>query len=210
MLVLGVTGGIATGKSTVVGMLRELGAEVIDADEIAREVTQPGSEGARRIREQFGDVFFDENGSLRRRELGERVFADPAERLRLEAILHPLILDRIRSRIEALRAAAGAADRIVVVEAPLLIEAGARGLVDRILVVAAEQRTQRRRLTERGDYTAQAIAQRIASQMTQEEKLRYADYVINTDCPLAETRRQVGEVWEQLRGRRTGGGSGLR
>jgi dephospho-CoA kinase len=209
MLVLGVTGGIATGKSTVVGIFRELGAEVIDADAIAREVTAPGTEGARRIREQFGDVFFDEDGALLRRELGERVFADADERRRLEAIMHPLIIDRIRSRIDELRKAPGATERVVVVEAAVLIEAGATGLVDRILVVAAEQRTQGRRLTERGEWTEQAIAQRIASQMSQEEKLRYADYVISTDCPISETRRQVVRLWERLRRGAAGGGSGL-
>jgi dephospho-CoA kinase len=199
MLVLGVTGGIATGKSTVVGVFRELGAEVIDADAIAREVTAPGSEGARRIREAFGAAYFDADGALQRRKLGERVFADPEERRRLEGLLHPLILDRMRERIDELRRTPGAEDRIVVVEAPVLIEAGATGLVDRILVVTAEQGTQKRRLTERGERTESAIAQRIASHMSEEEKLRYADYVINTDCPISHTRRQVAELWERLR-----------
>jgi dephospho-CoA kinase len=200
MLVLGVTGGIAAGKSTVVGMLRDLGAEVIDADAIAREVTAPGSEGARRVREAFGPEYFDASGALLRRKLGERVFADTKERRRLEALIHPLILERIRERIDALARDPGAEDRIVVVEAPVLIEAGATGLVDRILVVTAEHRTQKRRLTERGERTENAIEQRIASQMSQEEKLRYADYVINTDCPMSETRRQVADLWDRVRG----------
>ena len=199
MLILGVTGGIATGKSTVTAIFRELGVEVIDADAIAREVTQPGTAGALRIRKEFGEEFFDAEGNLRRKELGARVFADPAERRRVESLLHPIILDEIRRRLDALRKGPGAREKVVVVEAPVLLEAGAAGIVDGVVLVVAEQRTQKRRLTLRGGMSQREIMDRIASQMSQKEKLRFADYVIDTDCPMAETRRQVEALWHRLR-----------
>ena len=143
MRVIGLTGGIASGKTTVARMLEELGATVIYADQVAREVVAPGSPALEAIRESFGPEVVRPDGTLDRAALGDRVFADPEARRRLEAITHPSILQRIRERLAEWRQAeAGEHPPVVIIEHPLLIEAGHLDLVEGIILVVAQQSTR--------------------------------------------------------------------
>jgi dephospho-CoA kinase len=201
MLVLGLTGGIGTGKSTVSSMFSELGAELIDADEIAHDLLAPGGEGASKVKELFGDEFIDGSGGVRRRELGKVVFSDPERRRLLERALHPLIIAEIQRRVSALRDRPDSDRLVVVVDAPVLLEAGARDLVDKVVVVAAEQSTQVARLKAAGRLSDAEIRERIASQMPVEQKAGLADFVVRNDGTLRETRLEVERLWRELTAR---------
>jgi len=182
---VGLTGGIASGKSLVAGLFADLGVPVVDTDAIAREVVAPGEPALAEIRAQFGDAVFDATGELDRRALRHRVFADPAERRALERILHP----RIRERTLAAMAAAEGPYLIVVV--PLLVESGFDRLVDRVLVVDCSEAQQLARLRKRdAESTAQA-RRMLASQASRERRLAIADDVIDNSGSIAETRAQV-------------------
>ena len=149
MLVIGLTGGIASGKTTVAGMFAEHGVRVLSADEIARAVLAPGAPALAAVREAFGSSVFHPDGTLDRAALGDRVFSDPEARLRLEAITHPPTLARIRETLADWRQAAPAErPRIVLLEHPLLIEANHTDLVEGIILVLAQQTTQVARLTK--------------------------------------------------------------
>jgi len=191
-LLVGLTGGIASGKSTVSRQLAELGCRVIDADVLAREVVAPGEPALRAIVEAFGPEVLRPDGTLDRPRLGALVFADLEKRRRLEEITHPAIRQR-RAAVLAELAAAGF-DGIVVQDAALLIEVGAHADVDRVVVVYVEPAVQRERLMRRDGLEAVEAERRIASQMPLAEKARLAHYVIdNSDSP-EETAAQVRAV----------------
>lgn len=206
MLVLGVTGGIGTGKTTVSSIFREFGAEVVDADEIAHELLGPGREGAEKVREQFGHQFLDDDGGVRRDELGKVVFADEGSRRRLEAALHPLIIGEIRRRLQSFKQRPDSGRLVVVVDAPVLLEADARDLVDRVVVVWTRQSTQKGRLNAKGGLTEAEAEARIASQMSLDEKVRLADFVVDNDGDIESTKRQVAEIWAWARAASAGDG----
>ena len=190
---IGLTGGIASGKSTVASLFAEFGATVIDTDIIAREVVAPGQPALDDIAAAFGAEVLQPDGSLDRAALRARVFASPEERKRLEAITHP------RIRAETLRQAdaAGGAYQLIVV--PLLVESPLRGSVDRILVVDCPEETQIERLMAR-DADSEAQARRILdAQSSRDERLAIADDVITNDGSLEETRRQVAALHEIYR-----------
>jgi dephospho-CoA kinase len=198
---IGLTGNIGTGKSTVAAMLAELGAEVIDADRVAHEVMQAGTLAHRRIVEAFGLEVLDPDGEIDRARLGAIVFADPAALMRLEAIVHPATLEAINRRI-----AATSAD-VVVVEAIKLIESGIADGCYSVWVTACRPQQQVHRIVGgRGLSRAQA-EQRVQAQPPQEEKIARADVVIDTTGSLSRTRAQVQAAWERLTGGE-GGGSG--
>ncbi|MGE5576881.1 MAG: dephospho-CoA kinase [Syntrophothermus sp.] len=195
MLRLGLTGGIATGKSTVSKMLAELGATVIDADAIAREVVEPGRPAWREIVGRFGETVLGPGRALDRRRLGGIVFADERAREDLNRIVHPRVAEEMRRRATA---AGKAGARVVVLDIPLLFEAGWRDKVDKVLVVAAAPEIQIERLMARDKFSLQEARTRIAAQMPLAEKVRLADYVITNDGAPGETRKQVEELWKKL------------
>jgi dephospho-CoA kinase len=195
MRVVGLTGGIGTGKSTVSAMLRELGATVIDADEATRAVQARGSEGLRRLVEEFGTGILTPDGELDRARLAEIAFADPAARERLNGIVHPLVREWMAERQ---REAVERDDPVVVLDIPLLFEARGAGAFETVLLVYAPEAVQVERLVaQRGMPEAQARA-RIAAQMPIEEKRRLATHVIENTGTLAELRTRVERAWAAL------------
>lgn len=192
---IGLTGGIASGKSTVSAMLRQMGATVIDTDKIAREVTKPGSAALKSMSEHFGMDILNEDGSLRRDAVGRIVFSDPEEKKWLEALLHPLI--RAESGKQAQMALA-AGQHIVVIDVPLLFESGWHEYVDEIWTVYVPQEVQKERLRQRDNFVEQEIMDRIASQDPIGEKAKRADLIIDNTGSLDSTLQQVGSAWNAV------------
>ncbi len=199
MRVIGLTGGIASGKSTVSGMLRELGARVIDADAIAREVVEPGRPALAEIVAWLGRDILLADGSLDRRKLGELVFGDSAARAALEGITHPRITAAAK---EALAAAEREGCAVAVLDVPLLYEAGWDEGVDEVWVVYVDAATQLSRLMARDSLTAAQAAARVAAQMSLEEKARRADIVIDNSGDPGGTAAQVAAAWRRAAGGR--------
>jgi dephospho-CoA kinase len=193
VLRVGLTGGIASGKSEVARRLAELGAVLIDADLLAREAVEPGSEGLAEVVRAFGkDVLLDD-GALNRAALGAVVFGDPERRNQLNSIVHP----RVRARAAELLAAA-AEDAVVVQDIPLLVETGQAGNFDVVVVVDAPDEVRMRRLQERNGLTPQEAEARMAAQATREERLAAADHVIENDGSLDALRVAVDRLWHEV------------
>ncbi len=195
MIVIGLTGGFGSGKSTVAGMLRELGARVIDADRVAHQLYQPGTPAFDEVVGAFGREIVGEKGEIDRRRLGQMVFGNPQALKRLNAILHPRIAHRIEEILEGWR---GEGVKVAVVEAALLLEAGWGPLVDRVWLTRASEARVKERLRASQDLTDEEIEARLASQMPVEEKAKGADVVINTDGTLDQVREQVERQWRRL------------
>jgi dephospho-CoA kinase len=197
MLRVGLTGSIGVGKSYVSGVLTELGCHVVDADVVARRVVEPGSEGLRRIVEALGEWALRPDGTLDRAAVGAVIFKDGAKRELVNSLLHPLI---IAEQDEALRRWEREDPRgIGVVDAALMIESGGHGRFDKLVVVHCRPEVQLERLMRRNGYTREEAAARIGAQMPQEEKLRYADFKIDTSGSFEEARGQTEEVYAALR-----------
>jgi dephospho-CoA kinase len=194
--VIGLTGGIATGKSTVASMLRRLGAKIIDADELAREIVKPDREAWREIVEAFGRGILRKDRTLNREKLRKIVFADQRSRKLLESITHPRIRALARERIEKL-AAEGAA--VIIYEAPLLFENRVHLWLRPVILVASNSKIQKRRLRERDRLSESEIRNHLGAQMPLEEKAKLADFVIENSGELKDLERQVREVWEKIR-----------
>lgn len=192
MLVIGITGSVGTGKSAVANMLKELGAEVIDADQLAHEAIQPRQPAWRHIVKTFGRTILKPDGSIDRLALGQRVFRNLSARRRLERIIHPEVIRRTTMRLRQWRRQGRV--RVVVLDVPLLVEAGMHKLVDRLVVVTAPAFVQRQRLKARG-WSESEIRRRIAAQWTLSAKVALADVVIDNGGGLVETRRQVKDLW---------------
>jgi dephospho-CoA kinase len=190
----GLTGGIASGKSTVSRMLRELGAHVLDADVIAREVVEPGTPGLAEVATRFPGVL-GPDGRLDRARLGARVFADPAERAALNALLHPRIGAAFLEKTQAL--AARGVERLIY-DAPLLIENGLHAGMDGVVLVWVPRELQKQRLMARDGLEAQAAEARLAAQLPLEEKRRHATWIVDNTGELLSTRAQVEEVWRAM------------
>ena len=195
MLVLGLTGGIASGKSVVAEMFQRLGAEVVSADDLARELVRPGSKTLARIAERFGIEVLQSDGSLNRPFLAEKIFSDPQARKVLDRITHPAIAELAAERF---RAFAQKGVRIVVYDAPLLYEAGADSQVDRVVVVAVDETTQLQRLMMRDGLDRQAAKARVEAQMPLVQKIARADYVIDNNGSLEAARHQVVALMARL------------
>ena len=195
-LLVGLTGGIATGKSTVAKMLRELGCVIIDADVLAREVVEPGEPAYEDIVAEFGSDVTQADGSLDRKRLGAIVFADAARRKRLEAMTHPRIRERFARRLQELTEQGFAG--LVFFDAAVMIESGNYRNMDRLVVVATDEATQRERLQGRDGIGADEAARRMASQMPVTEKAKLADHVIDNAGDRTATERQVRRVHEAL------------
>lgn len=193
----GLTGGIATGKSTVASMLRELGAKIIDADQLAREIVEPGQEAWQEIIEAFGKEILRTDKSIDREKLRKIVFKDETARRRLESVTHPRIRALAQRKMQNL-GAQGA--EVLVYEAPLLFENRVHLWLRPVILVACDPATQRTRLRERDRLNDDEIEQHLKAQMSLEEKRRLADYIIENSGDLEELKRRVNEVWEKLVG----------
>lgn len=197
-LILGITGNIASGKSTIAGRFAQLGAALVDADQLARDVVAPGSPVLQQLVEHFGSDILRPDGQLDRERLGSIIFADPAARQELNRIMHPAIGELAVERLRQLKNKADIP--LVVYEAPLLFEAGAEGRVDKVLVVKIDPQVQLQRLMRRDMIDEQVARQKINAQMPQAEKLTRADYVIDNSGTVEEALRQVDELWGTLVG----------
>jgi dephospho-CoA kinase len=196
MLKVGLTGGIAVGKSTVVSMFEALGAICYDADRIAREVVEPGRPALAAVVAEFGPTVLRSDGTLDRAALGAIVFADATRRARLEAILHPPIVAEQDRLIR--EAGARDANAVVIVDAALMIESGGYKRFDVLIVVHCDEAVQLERLMRRSGLTREQARARIDAQMPQREKLRFADHAIDTTGTLDDVRRQVEALWREL------------
>ncbi|MDI3257618.1 MAG: dephospho-CoA kinase [Kyrpidia sp.] len=201
-MIAGLTGGIASGKSTVSRMFVDLGVRLVDADQVAREVVEPGTEGLAELVAAFGEDILLPDGGLDRAKLGSRVFGRPDQLARLNAIVHP----RVRRRMGewTRRILDDDPTAVVLWDVPLLIEGGLVHAVDVCILVYVPEAVQLDRLMARNGFSREEALARIRSQMPLEEKRRYADYIIDNSRDLAWTRKQVERVWKKLCDRRSG------
>ena len=198
MRVIGLTGGIASGKSLVSKRLAELGALVIDADKLGHETYRQGTETYRAVIEAFGPEVVGSDGEVDRRALGAKVFGDPAARRKLEAVVWPAIRRLAQERLDVLRREG---TQVVVLEAAVLVEAGWTDIVDEVWLVVASPETARARLAGRNGLTAEQAGARIRAQLTNEERRPHAQVIIENDGSLEELRRAVDEAWSKLAAR---------
>jgi dephospho-CoA kinase len=194
-LLVGLTGGLATGKSTVSETFRSLGCVIIDADVLAREIVAPGQPALAAIVREFGPDMLQPDGTLDRKRLGAIVFADPTRRKRIEAITHPAIRDRFQARLAELETQGF--EGLVIWDAPVMIESGGHKAMDRLVVVVTDAATQRARALGRDGDPADA-ERKIASQMPLAEKAALADYVIDNSGDRAATEARTREVHAAL------------
>ncbi|HEY8429426.1 MAG TPA: dephospho-CoA kinase [Sandaracinaceae bacterium] len=193
--VVGLTGGIGSGKSTIARMFAELGVPVVDADQIAREVVEPGTDGLAAVVAAFGTEVLAADGTLDRKKLGEIVFADERKRRELEEILHPRIAQASMERFARL---AQEGHPYAIYEAALLVESGRHRTMSALVVVTASEATQIARVRARDGLTEEEAKARIAAQLPLEEKVRVADYVIENDGSLEQARARTREVHRRL------------
>ena len=194
MKIVALTGGIACGKSTLAEMLRDLGAPVIDADAISRSLTTPGGKALPAIRKTFGGDVFQDDHTLNRAALAAKVFQDPEQLQKLNAISHPLIIEQMQSEIEHCRESGAP---VVVLDVPLLFETGLDRLADETVCVSAPLPVQLKRLMTRNGLTEEQATVRIQSQMPLSDKEKLADRTISTDRPLEELRTLMGRLYRQ-------------
>ncbi|HIW88656.1 MAG TPA: dephospho-CoA kinase [Candidatus Ligilactobacillus excrementipullorum] len=193
--VLGLTGGIASGKSTVSNYLYEQGAVIVDADVVAREVVEPGTAGLKQLEEQFGPEIIAENGSLDRGALGQIIFNDQAKRELVNDILHPLIKEEMLAQV---RAAEQKDVTLVILDIPLLFESHCERFCDSVLVVEIDPQIQLERLMSRNNLTQAEAQARVDSQMDPATRHQLADFVVNNDHEPAETYKQVDQILEDI------------
>ncbi|HCA56896.1 MAG TPA: dephospho-CoA kinase [Blastocatellia bacterium] len=198
MLRVGLTGSIAVGKSHVCEVFRELGCYVLDADQTAREVVRPGTKGLSRIVEAFGNGVLQVSGELDRKKLGAMVFADKEKLERLNAIVHPLVIEAQDEWIRGVEARDP--NGIAIIDAALMIESGGYKRFDKLIVVWCNPDIQLERLMKRDGLSKEDAEARIRAQMPQEEKKRFADHLIDTSAGFDETREQVKKVFAELKG----------
>jgi dephospho-CoA kinase len=195
MLVIGLTGNFGTGKTTVSQMLAELGAVLINADELGHQLLQPNTQVYKEIVATFGKSILNTGGEIDRNKLGQLVFTDTANLTRLNQIMHPRIYEIVRQRIEEYRKSSV---KVIVLEAALLIEAGWRPLIDQLWVTIAPEATIAKRLKEARQLSEDQVLVRLQAQMPQNKKAKQADVVIDNDCSLQDLRAKVTELWRTL------------
>ena len=195
MIVIGLTGGILSGKSTISRMLSERGAVIIDADKVGHEAYIPHTQVWQEVTDAFGKEILAENEEIDRKKLGEIVFKDPQALARLNGIMHPRMHDMLRERVEKLQSANS---NVIVIEAAILIEAKWTDLVDEVWVVIAPEEAVIQRLQNRSGLSEEQARARIRSQLSNDERASHADIVIDTNCTLAEVEDKVGILWEKL------------
>jgi len=197
VLLVGLTGGIGSGKSTVSGMLAERGAVIIDADDLARRAVEPGTPGFQKVVEAFGPEVVRDDGSLDREAVAARVFADPEARMTLESITHPEVFRLYHAEVDRYRDT----DQVVVFDAPLIVEAGAAEGFDVLVVVSASEQEQVSRLVADRQMNEQDARARIAAQFPLEKKEEVADVVIRNDGSIENLQPQVEALWADLAAR---------
>ena len=195
-MVIGVTGNLGTGKSTVSALLKEKGAMVIDADKIAHELMEPGKPAYQDIREFFGNSILREDGKIDRKQLGRQVFADKAKLKKLCNILHPLVKEECQEQLQ--RILKRDPKSVVVLDVPLLIESGMKQQVDWVIAVATTLENQLERSMTRLGLNKREALQRIQSQMSPLEKSKQADFVVSTSGSLDEIKVQIERLWNRL------------
>ena len=196
MQVIAITGGIGAGKSTVRRMFEDLGAFGIDADELARQVVEPGTVGAAMLREAFGPGFFNRNGHLDRGLMAQKVFTDPAAKNTIESILHPLIRKAEKERLEQVRVQQPGA--VAMVEIPLLAEGGRSKEYDGVVLVTAPENVRVSRLVDAGRYEYNEALARMASQVADGEREKVADWIVDNGRRPEETEKQVKRIYDAL------------
>ncbi len=205
LLIVGLTGGIASGKTEVTSRLVALGAMVVDADQVAREVTVPGTEVFRRLVGEFGRGILGAEGGIDRPALAEKVFGNESRRQLLNSITHPAIFAEIVSRVREYGESLGPGDvPVVVVDAALIVDIGASGMFDLLVVVTAEEKTRIRRLTGKRGMCEEDARGRVASQITDRERIDSADIVIENNGSIEELKETVDRVWNEILGARSG------
>jgi len=197
MLRVGLTGGIATGKSTVGAMFVELGCHLIESDQITHQLFEPGQAVHAAVVQQFGKHIVTGDGTIDRRILGDIVFKDPQARAELNSLVHPAIIQRQQEWLKGIEARDPGG--IAIVDAALMIEVGTYKNYDKVIVVTGSPEIQRERLRARSALSEEQIESRIRSQMPTEEKMKYADFVIDNSGSIESTRAQVERVYRQLR-----------
>lgn len=199
MIVIGLTGGIGSGKSEVSRILNELGAEVIDADRVGHEAYRPNTETWQAVVQAFGEEILQSDGEIDRRKLGPIVFSDPDAMARLNGIMHPRMRDMIRERLETLR---GQGTEVAVVEAAILIEADWTSLVDEVWVTDSTEEMVVERVGRRSNLDADEIRRRIKSQMAREERAGHATVIIHNDEGIEQLKQRIHELWDsRVKGR---------
>lgn len=197
MLSVGLTGGIASGKSLAAELLQALGAFLVDADAVAREIAEPGQEGWQRIVDNFGAGMLKPDGTIDREKLGSIVFSLDEKREFLNNLLHPLIIEKVAKKMKQIALNNPAA--IIVVELPLLVECGLQRDFDRIIVVWADRKAQKKRLMERNGLQENEAESRLNSQIHLDEKRKYADYIVENKGTKKEMEQQVIQVYNLLK-----------
>lgn len=197
-MIIGLTGNIGSGKSTVAKFLKEQGAKVIDTDQVARAIVEPGKPALRKIAENFGSDVLNNDGSLDRQALAKIVFNDPAARRKLNAIMHPLITREIKKEILCYKKNRGHNAPALVIEVPLLFETGMEGLMDEIWLVTVDKPVQIQRIMNRDHVSEEHARQRIASQMPQREKIKKSHKTINNSKSLEHTYQQIVTLWKKV------------
>jgi len=195
MRVIGLTGGIGSGKSTVSQFLAELGAVILDTDKIGHKMFKSDTELRQKVVAAFDREVLTFDGDIDRRKLGEIVFGNPELLSQLNQIMHPRMYEIVKAQLEENRRQGV---KVVALEAPLLVEAGWASLVDEVWVTVASEATVLRRLRERTGLSESESLARIHSQLSSEERVKHADVIINTDCDLDELKARVGELWREL------------
>ena len=190
-MIIGLTGGIASGKSTVSMVLKELGAEIINADEIAHELLKKGNKGWKRVVEEFSSEVLTENKEINRKKLGQIVFNNREKRKTLENLTHPLIIEEIENEINK-----NSNKQNIVIEAPLLYEVGLEEKMDEVWVVYVDKKTQINRLKQRDNLNEEEALKRINSQLSLEKKKEKADIVINNQGTKKDLKEKVRMIWE--------------
>ena len=196
-LIVGVTGGIASGKSTVARMLQESGAPAVDFDALARRIVEPGEPAYEEVVAFFGTEALQSDGRLDRKKLGAIVFQDESKRKTLESITHPRIVEAFLEQVREITARD--ADAILLAVIPLLFEANLRNLVHKTLLVYVPREMQIQRLIKRDGISREAAESILKAQLPIDEKLGYADFVVHNEGTLEETRKQVAKVWDELK-----------
>lgn len=196
MLLIGLTGGIASGKTAVSDMFVKLGAHLIDADVLARDIVKPGKIAWKEIVNAFGETILDEKKEVNREKLGKIIFNNTDKRKQLEAITHPRIIEEENRKVGELRKEFKSG--MIILDAALLIEAGHQNRVDKLIVVYADRETQTKRLMARDNLNYAGSQKRLDSQMPLDEKVKLADYVIDNTRSLNETKIQVSKIYSLL------------
>lgn len=196
MKIVGLTGGVASGKTTVANMFRELGAKIIDADELARSAVERGTEAFQKIVKEFGTDFLDNSGTLDRKKLGKYVFSDPERKEKLEKIVHPVVGKMLMDSIESEREKG---TEILILDIPLLFENNMQMWIRPVILVYVNEETQLERLMKREKITEDEARNIIKSQMPLEEKKNLADFIIDNNNDLINTFNQVKMIWQELK-----------